>query len=139
MTEYLYRYEDWLFGSGVHIEAIELPIVKKTECGAWVYDGLITPENPTEFFETLVKEKRLRKECRFILLNSRKKCRFILLNSRKKYACLTREAAMQSFRARKRAQIRILEHRLHRAKEALFASGVQPDESGLLFIATAKE
>jgi hypothetical protein len=128
MTEYLYRYEDWLFGSGVHIEAIELPIVKKTECGAWVYDGLITPENPTEFFETLVKEKRLRKECRFILLNSRKK-----------YACLTREAAMQSFRARKRAQIRILEHQLHRAKEALFASGVQPDESGLLFIATAKE
>jgi len=113
MTEFLYRYEDWLFGLRLQIRLLEFPIVKRTACGAWIYEGF-APSDPTEFFERLVKEKRLRKECRFVLFASYKK-----------YACLTREEAMKSFRARKRAQIRILEGQLQRAKDALLASGDQ--------------
>jgi hypothetical protein len=45
--------------------------------------------------------------------------RFVLLSARKKYACLTQEEALESFKARKNRQIRILNSQLTHAKEAL--------------------
>jgi len=45
--------------------------------------------------------------------------RFVNLNSRKKFACLSKEDALISFKARKERQIRILESQLKLAKEAL--------------------
>lgn len=45
--------------------------------------------------------------------------RFVNLEAKKKYACRTEEEALESYRARKRRQIKILEHRLAEAKAAL--------------------
>lgn len=45
--------------------------------------------------------------------------KWINLSARKKYACLTEEEAKESFIARKKRQIRILESQLNRAHSAL--------------------
>jgi hypothetical protein len=45
--------------------------------------------------------------------------RFVLTNSRKRYACPTIEEAVESFKARKQAQIRILRSQLYTAEEGL--------------------
>ena len=45
--------------------------------------------------------------------------RFVLLNATKRYACPTEAEAMESYRARKRRQVRILRHRLAEAEAAL--------------------
>jgi len=46
--------------------------------------------------------------------------RFVLNGARKKFACPTIEEAKESFRARKRAQIRILSSKIANAKEAMY-------------------
>ena len=45
--------------------------------------------------------------------------RFVRLTARKKFACETREEALESFRARKRRQIRILQEQIGHARSAL--------------------
>ena len=45
--------------------------------------------------------------------------KFVLLTAHKKFACLSLEDAKESFRARKKRQIRILSNQLHRAEYAL--------------------
>lgn len=45
--------------------------------------------------------------------------RFVLRGTRKQFACPTKEQAMESFVARKKAQIRIYTARIKRAEEAL--------------------
>ncbi len=45
--------------------------------------------------------------------------RFVRRDTNKRYACPTVEEAVESFKARKRRQIRILSNRLHDAEEAL--------------------
>lgn len=49
--------------------------------------------------------------------------RFVNLGARKRYACPTEAEALESFRARKRRQIGILEHQLAEAKAALKLEG----------------
>ncbi len=62
-----------------------------------------------------------------VWLDSRMGERFVLRGSRKQYACPTKEAALASFMARKRRQIRILEGQLQRAREALAAGNAESD------------
>lgn len=45
--------------------------------------------------------------------------KFVLLTAYKKFACLSLDEAKESFRARKKRQIRILSNQLHRAEYAL--------------------
>jgi hypothetical protein len=45
--------------------------------------------------------------------------KFVLLSARKKYACETIEEAIESFRQRKKRQIKLLETQLRKAKEDL--------------------
>lgn len=45
--------------------------------------------------------------------------RFVRTDARKRFACPTEDEAMESFRARKRRQIRILRHQLAAAEAAL--------------------
>lgn len=45
--------------------------------------------------------------------------RFVNLEARKKYACRTEQEALESYHARKKRQVRILEHRLAEARAAL--------------------
>lgn len=45
--------------------------------------------------------------------------KFVLRGARRKYAHPTKEEALESFRARKRSQIRILRNKLERAERAL--------------------
>jgi len=66
---------------------IDLPIIKRTPCGAWVDDY--------------------------------GRQRFVNLQARKKYACETVDAALESYHARKKRQIKILKHRLAEAEAAL--------------------
>lgn len=47
--------------------------------------------------------------------------RFVLASSRKRFACPTEAEARESFRARKRAQIRIYRARIERTEQALRA------------------
>ena len=49
------------------------------------------------------------------------KKKFILNNTYKKWACATPEIALESFRARKKKQVRILKSQLKRAEAALIA------------------
>jgi len=48
--------------------------------------------------------------------------RFVLTEAKRQYACPTLEAARESFRARKRRQIKIYETRLQQARAALASS-----------------
>lgn len=53
--------------------------------------------------------------------------RFVLLTARKKFACSTREEALESFIARKRAHVRHAKARLHSAeRELALAERLQP-------------
>lgn len=54
--------------------------------------------------------------------------RFVKLNARKRYACPTEAEALESFRARKRRQIRILKHNLAAAEAALWLDVTNPFE-----------
>lgn len=45
--------------------------------------------------------------------------RFVLAGARKRFACPTREEALESFRARKRRQARLLRDQLRRVEQAL--------------------
>lgn len=48
--------------------------------------------------------------------------RFVLRDARRRFACPTKEEAMESYKARKRAQIRIYKARAARAERALNAA-----------------
>lgn len=105
--EYLYRYDESTISRGLdqwedplpgyvlklHLEQFE--ILKRTPKGAWI------------------------RRYKFKLFGSSKNKRFVLLTARKKFACPTKDEALESFKARKRRQIEILEHRLKKAKLAL--------------------
>jgi len=96
-----YRYEDQLYSDGVDQFGDPLPtshikvnlykydILSRTEKGIWI-----------RYWNAKCKK-------------------FILLSAKKKYACLTKEEALESFKARKKRQIRILTSQLNNAKESL--------------------
>ena len=89
---FAYRYEDCLISySGVYVVLREIPIVKFTPKGFWIYG-----------------------------IGYHRLGRFVPTNTRKKFACLTKEDAKISFIARKKSQIRIVSQQLDRAKTALY-------------------
>ena len=90
-----YRYVDILYGDDCH-----------TYVRVYLHDYPIIKETP-----------------KGIWINDWSKKRFVNLNARKKFACLTKEDALISFKARKERQIRILESQLRHAKEALSVIG----------------
>ena len=111
MSEYLYRYDDQKYSRGLDMfdEPIrgfntsvvlnKFEITKRTPKGAWV-----------KLYGWDHKEK------------------FVLLTARKQYACETLEEAKQSFRMRKRRQIKILTAQLEHVKLALQQiDGIQGD------------
>ena len=113
MTEYAYRYEEVAYSIGLNeygdlipgynlkVELREYKIIKFTPQGFWIYlDSWLD-----RYFITHP-------------LFDRDK-RFVLRDARKKFACLTKADALESFKARKRRQIQILEGQLEKAKRAL--------------------
>lgn len=100
-----YRYEEVRYSAGVdefdnplgkgHLELHlrELPVIKTTPKGVWI-----------ELYGHSIRYDSKR---------------FVLLNARKRYACPTKEAALESFIARKQRQERILKSQLDDVYEAL--------------------
>lgn len=104
----MYRYQDSVYSTGdedygystrVVVHVLEFNIIKETLKGQWIQD-----------------------ELRII------KPRFVLNHSRKRYAWHTKEEALQSFIARKKTQIRILETQLKHVKEALYSVNYKEKE-----------
>lgn len=108
---YYYRYEEVHYappwdgyndcpGRGWGTTEVRLrtyPVIKHTDKGVWLSNG--------PFHSIYEPDKR-----------------FVLKHSRKKFACSTKKGAMESFRARKRAQIRILKAQVARTERALLAA-----------------
>jgi hypothetical protein len=102
----MYRYEETTYSRGVNevddplpgyhlvVRCREYTIVRRTPKGAWIVEG--SPHDQIHGFE-----------------------KFVLLTARKKFACETRADALESFRARKRRQLGILEARANKVKLAL--------------------
>lgn len=111
-VQYLYRYNEihvslgcdyWgdpLPGHKVEIWLEEYPIVKRTPKGVWI--NLYSHIYPVPLEPSWTDGKK-----------------FVNLEARKKYACLTKEEALESFKARKRKQINILKGQLKDAEQAL--------------------
>jgi hypothetical protein len=108
----LYRYEEeryysslddalhTLTGYNLKVVLREFPVIKFTPKGAWI-----------EKWGPPGKQ-------------------WIQFGTFKKFACLTKEEALESFRARKRKQVKILQAQLKRAEEALrLAEGMSEEEA----------
>lgn len=113
--EYLYRYYDRSYVSfgGISIDGDALPgrpitkvelekykVIKYTPKGVW-----IALEDYIPYDDEITQDKQYTK--------------FVLLTAKKKFACPTIEEALESFKARKKRQIKILNEQLDRAKRAL--------------------
>lgn len=98
--ETMYRYKEKLKRKIFHLSAElileKYEVVKYTPKGKWIIH---------EFDKELDEEH--------------KRYRFVLNNSRKRFAWETKEAALESFIARKKKQIKILESQLGFAEDAL--------------------
>jgi len=90
LPEYLYRYHDVHYTTGVQVHMRKFKVVKETPCGYWV-----------KLFESFDDKK------------------WVPNNTRKRYAYPNKEEALTSFIARKRRQVKILETQLSIAKYAL--------------------
>lgn len=101
-----YRYDDVLYEHGPHIHLSTFYLVRETPCGHWISSSRHYSERSEgEWFFNIDERKR-----------------WVSKTSRKRFAYPTKKQAMESFRARKRRQIDILEHRLKHAKQALYAA-----------------
>jgi hypothetical protein len=98
---FLYRYEDRRYGyRSVKIEELKFKVIRETPKGYWIKRS---PNRNTFFhFE----------------INGGEKDRWVSKTAFKRYAYPTKEEAMVNFRARKYAQIKILEDQLEQAKNA---------------------
>lgn len=98
---FLYRYEDVSYsryGNNVKIEELKFKVIRETPRGFWIkrsYDR--------NFFHFEINGE---------------KDKWVSKTAFKRYAYPTREEAMVNFKARKVAQIRILEHQLNQARNA---------------------
>jgi hypothetical protein len=116
-VEYLYRYEDRTYSLGLNqfddplpgytlkVELQEYRIIKRTPQGAWIVYGSWSMHTPK---------------------------RFVLLSARKRFACETKEEALESFKARKRKQIKILKAQLKRAEMALSSADRDTETADIL-------
>lgn len=84
-----YRYDDCATGGGIDVRLSEIPVVKETPKGVWLYAA--RPGSG----------------------------RFVLRGSRKRWACPTIGEAKESFLARKRRQVKLLRGQLQQAEAAL--------------------
>lgn len=115
----LYRYEDVHYSRGVDeyddplpgghicVELREYPILKRTPKGVWISECWRWG-SPLKFAADETRQDRGE--------------RFILLSARKKFAAETKEQALEDYKARKRAQIRILKAKMRAAESALNAA-----------------
>ena len=120
-AEYFYRYEDVVYSLGVdefddpipggwvRVELREYRVLRRTPKGVRIEDwGIPRVRRLSDGSEKLVYGK------------------FVLLDARKRFACPTKEEALDSFKARKKKQIRILKEQLKRAEDALsFADKIE--------------
>jgi hypothetical protein len=90
IPEYLYRFDDMHYTTGVRVEGRKFRVIKETPCGYWI-----------KLFDCFDDKKWVSK------------------GGKKRYAYPTEEEALTSFKARKRRQIQILENQLTRARAAL--------------------
>lgn len=97
MTEVLYRYEDVVYATPFDDEGR--------------YPGTLKLE--------LREYAVLRRTAKGVWIGVGGDERFVLTTARRRYACLTIEEACESFIARKKAEIRIHEARVARARQAL--------------------
>ena len=100
MKEYLYRYQEAIYGNGVDefdeplpgynikIQLKKYEIVRRTPKGAWI----------KMFFD---------------------KDKFVLLEAKKKFACETKEDAIESLIKRKSRQFSIVSNQLRRVEQTL--------------------
>lgn len=106
MPEKIYRYDEIRCSLGVdqfdnpypgyklELFLSEYDVVKRTPKGVWIGTECLSGQKP-----------RLEK--------------FILLTAYKKWGCLTKEEALESFKARKKKQIKMLNAQLAQAQKAL--------------------
>lgn len=126
MSNKLYRFEDVHYSAGVDeydtplsggsvcVELREYPILKRTPKGAWISECWVWSNTmPWPGEET--RQDRGEK--------------FVLLSARKRFAAETKEQALEDYRARKRAQLRILTLRKRSVENALIAA----EQPGLLY------
>jgi hypothetical protein len=92
------EFTDRSTGSVIEVELKEYEVLRHTPKGVWIN---ASPFRSSTSLKDLADEK------------------FVLLSARKRFAHPTRKEAMTSFLARKKAQIRIYEARISRAKTAL--------------------
>jgi hypothetical protein len=115
--EYLYRYVEILYstgtdqfdnpypGSNLDLRLEKHRVLRRTPKGAWIEDDRGFPrrvENSKDGTVKWIKPER-----------------FVLLTARKQFASETKEKALESFRARKRRQLKILKSRAKVAEAAL--------------------
>jgi len=92
------EYRDCSSGTRIEVELTEYEVLRYTPKGAWIN---ASPYRSATSFKHMKDEK------------------FVLLSARKRFAHPTKEEAMTSFIARKKAQIRIYKARVKHAEEAL--------------------
>lgn len=90
-AEYLYRYMEHYYSTGINVTLQRYKIIKRTPKGAWIKT----------------------------YTNSGKK--FVLLSARKQFACETVELALESFKYRKMKQFKIYESKVKNLKHILLA------------------
>ena len=83
--------EDWGFATVHNIKLLEFDVTKETLHGFWI--------NPYPY---IYQPKK-----------------FVRINAKKQFACLSKEDALESYKRRKKQQIRILENKLGFAKIGL--------------------
>lgn len=116
-AEHLYRYEEVHYSLGcdqfdnpypgyrLELRLLEYRVRRRTPKGAWIEDDRWP--------------RRLRMADDGQYKNEIDQERFVLLTARKQFACSTKEDALESFKARKHRQIRILKAHLKGAERAL--------------------
>lgn len=93
-TEYLYRYMEYYYETGIDINLQRYKIIKRTPKGAWI-----------KYYNEIGKK-------------------FVLLSARKQFACETVELALESFKYRKIKQFKIYESKVKNLKHILFSFGI---------------
>lgn len=114
-----YRIEDHLVSAGV--------------------DEFDNPLGPAQL-QISVREFEVEKETpKGVWLRSTFFRRFVLRDARKKYACPSKEAALESFLARKKKQRNIYAARVARAENAMSLAKALIDDSDLMSLVRHKE
>jgi len=110
MTEFLYRFEGIRYSAGVDEYGDPLPYKGRRDICCNAYP--IIKRAPKGAWISIMGEKK-----------------FVNLTARKQFACETKQLALDSFIARKKRQIIILNSQLEDAKTFLAQAGIWEDEN----------